>query len=72
MSKRSSPVFERGELVHIVKAWSEAQHSWVYCDPKPGIVITTGGEFITVLVDGEKQCLLADELRAVCADHVEA
>lgn len=72
MSKQSMQDFKKCDLVHIVKAWSEAQHSWVNCDPKPGIVITAGGEFITVLVDGEKQFLLPEELRGTRADQNES
>jgi len=64
--------FKKGDLVHIVKAWNESQHAWVDCDPKPGIVIAAGGEFITVLVDGEKQFLLPEELRMISKDQNES
>ena len=64
--------FKKGDLVHIVKAWNESQHEWADCDPKPGIVIAAGGEFITVLVDGEKQFLLPEELRVISKDQNES
>jgi len=64
--------FKKGDLVHIVKVWNESQHAWVDCDPKPGIVIAAGGEFITVLVDGEKQFLLPEELRMISKDQNES
>ena len=57
--------FEKGELVHIVKIWSESQHAWVDCAPKLGIIVTISNEFITVLVNGEKQHLLTDEIKPI-------